>query len=120
MTPCPAACRSYSPLRSLFVIVFAAAVTLGSADPTDIASDPDFPAFTRFIAEHRGGQPYHDELETLGRFQIFKKTLARVNQLNSQEIKRSEKHGITRCNPAIYRPPCPDRASPSQRPQWHR
>jgi len=75
----------YSPL------IVAAATLL---DPTDIASDPAFPQFAQFVAKHRGGTPYHDELETLGRFSVFKQTLARIDKLNSQN-GRTEKHGVT-------------------------
>jgi len=63
-----------------------------AADPTDIHKDPAFPAFQSFIAKFRSGVPYSSELETLGRFSVFKATLQRIEGRNA---KGAEKHGVT-------------------------
>jgi C1A family cysteine protease len=83
-------------LIAALVVVKAAEPTWpGKAfDPTDIASDPDFAKFTEFIKVHRNGVHYRDEVETMARFSIFKKTLARVKELNSHG--RSETYGVNR------------------------
>lgn len=85
--------------------LLAFAALAAAYDPADIASDPDFGAFHQFIAKHRGGNTYRDEIETLARFQVFKQTLSRVKELNSQN-GRTEKHGITQfadLTPAEFR-----------------
>ena len=50
---------------------------------SDIASDPQFPQFERFIRQHRGGTPYGSEAETIARFTIFKDTLATIDARNA-------------------------------------
>ena len=60
---------------------------------SDIASDPQFPQFERFIRQHRGGTPYGSEAETIARFTIFKDTLATIDARNAVG---KEKHGVTR------------------------
>ena len=59
----------------------------------DIASDPQFPQFERFIRQHRGGTPYSSEQETIARFSIFKDTLATIEARNAVG---KEKHGVTK------------------------
>ena len=60
---------------------------------SDIASDPQFPQFERFIRQHRGGTPYGSEQETIARFTIFKDTLATIDARNAVG---KEKHGVTK------------------------
>ena len=60
---------------------------------SEIHKDKDFAIFQRFIASHRNGLPYKDELETLGRFQAFKANLVKIEERNK---KGQEKHGITK------------------------
>ena len=60
---------------------------------SDIASDPQFPQFERFIRQHRGGTPYGSEQETIARFSIFKDTLATIEARNAVG---KEKHGVTK------------------------
>ena len=60
---------------------------------SDIASDPQFPQFERFIRQHRGGTPYSSEQETIARFSIFKDTLATIDARNAVG---KEKHGVTK------------------------
>ena len=60
---------------------------------SDIASDPQFPQFERFIRQHRGGTPYGSEQETIARFSIFKDTLATIDARNAVG---KEKHGVTK------------------------
>ena len=60
---------------------------------SDIASDPQFPQFERFIRQHRGGTPYGSEQETIARFSIFKDTLDTIDRRNAVG---KEKHGVTK------------------------
>ena len=64
-----------------------------SSSTSDIASDPQFPQFERFIRQHRGGTPYGSEQETIARFTIFKDTLATIDARNAAG---KEKHGVTK------------------------
>ena len=67
--------------------------SLSVVDPANMHKDPEFHHFAKFIADHRGGIPYRDELETLARFTAFKGTLRRIEERNAQG---HEKHGVTK------------------------
>jgi C1A family cysteine protease len=67
----------------------------------DIASDPDFPEFERFLNTFRGGIRYNSEIETVGRFITFKANLrlaearhARGSR-NAKPGMKAETHGVT-------------------------
>ena len=64
-----------------------------SFDPSNMHKDHDFPAFVDFVTKHRGGTPYRDEMETLGRFVAFKKNLELIKERNA---KGGAKHGVTK------------------------
>ena len=74
-------------------MLFLVAVAALSFDPADMHKDADFPAFSRFVDKFRGGVPYRDELETVGRFSAFKKTLTLIEERNR---KGGAKHGVTK------------------------
>lgn len=67
----------------------------------DVASDPDFPKFEEFINKFRGGMGYGSEVETIGRFGIFKDNLRKAEERNARGLKNAkpnqkpETHGIT-------------------------
>jgi C1A family cysteine protease len=67
----------------------------------DIDSDPAFSKFKAFIEEFRGGVGYSSEIETVGRFNVFKSNLLLAEERNTRAaltarpgVKR-ETHGVT-------------------------
>jgi len=70
-------------------------------NPTDISSDPDYPKFEAFIRTHRGGAGYGTEIETIGRFNIFRTNLRLAEErtkrgaMNAKHGQKPEKHGVT-------------------------
>jgi hypothetical protein len=70
-------------------------------NPTDIASDPDFPKFAHFIETFRNGASYGTEIETIGRFNIFRTNLRLAEErnvrgaLNAKAGQKPEQHGVT-------------------------
>jgi C1A family cysteine protease len=83
-------------------VLLGATVAQGQLNPKDIASDADFTAFKGFIAAHRGGVGYSSEIETIGRFTIFKQNLRVAEErtkrgaLNAKPGQKPEKHGVTK------------------------
>jgi len=87
---------------------FTAIITLSlslancQVDPRDISSDPDYAKFEDFIQTHRGGLGYSSEIETIGRFGIFKTNLHLAEQRNARAASHAkpglkrEMHGITK------------------------
>ena len=74
---------------------------LSLTSTTDIASDPDFPAYASFLQTHRGGG-YSTEMEMIGRFDTFKSNLRLSEERNLAAQRRNpvagqklETHGIT-------------------------
>jgi C1A family cysteine protease len=73
-----------------------------ASDPSDMASDPDFSKFADFIGTHRGGAGYASEVETIGRFNIFKSNLRLAEErharaaANAKPGRKTESHGVTR------------------------
>lgn len=67
----------------------------------DIAADPDFRKFEEFINKFRGGVGYSSEVETIGRFTIFKDNLRKAEErnargsANAKPNQKPETHGIT-------------------------
>ena len=61
----------------------------------DISADKDFPAFAAFIDNHRAGVGYGSEVETMGRFAIFKENLGLIAERNTKCAGKC-KHGITK------------------------
>jgi len=86
-----------------FAVVFSLGVAQanGQLDPTDIASDADFPKFSDFLSTHRGGVGYVTEVETIGRFNVFKNNLRiaedrnKRGAANAKPGQKPETHGIT-------------------------
>lgn len=70
-------------------------LSIFSYSSIDIASDPDFPKFSAFIENHRNGAGYSSEVETTGRFMIFKENLAKMEKRNRACAGKC-KHGITK------------------------
>jgi len=70
-------------------------LSIFSFSSIEIASDPDFPKFTAFIENHRAGAGYGSEVETTGRFMIFKENLAKMERRNRACAGKC-KHGVTK------------------------
>lgn len=74
----------------------------GQFDPTDIASDPDFPKFEAFIHKFRSGAGYGTEIETIGRFNAFRTNLrlaeerTRRGAVQAKKGQKPELHGVTK------------------------
>jgi len=70
-------------------------------DPRDISSDPDYAQFEHFVQTFRGGLGYSSEVETVGRFGVFKKNLRLAEErharaaLKAKPFLKPETHGIT-------------------------
>merc|ERR1719261_2137881 len=70
-------------------------------DPTDISRDPDFPKFEAFLKKFRGGAAYSTEIETIGRFNIFRSNLRLAEErtkrgaMNAKHGQKPETHGVT-------------------------
>jgi len=67
----------------------------------DIASDPEFKKFVEFINKFRSGVGYSSEIETVGRFTIFKENLRKAEARNARGLvnakpnQKPESHGVT-------------------------
>jgi len=57
----------------------------------DMAMDPDFPMFQKFVEDHH--RRYNNQADVMGRFQLFKQTLVAIKERNNQG---SEIHGINK------------------------
>jgi len=85
-------------------VIFLLGLTQASCEfnPADIASDPDFPKFEAFIHKFRGGVGYATEIETIGRFNVFKTNSRLAEQrnrrgaLNAKPSQKPETHGVTK------------------------
>ena len=96
------------PTKQFFIMKCAAAIFLlgsGAASAqadNDVASDPFFPQFQAFLNEHRGGAAYTSEVETIGRFNIFKSNLKLADDRNRRGASNAklgqpqETHGVTK------------------------
>jgi C1A family cysteine protease len=88
-------------LRVAVVFAFVAVQVSCQADPSDIASDEDFPKFADFLQKYRGGMGYSTEAETIGRFSAFKANLRLAEERNARAALQArpglkqERHGIT-------------------------
>jgi len=71
------------------------------ATMSDVAIDPDYPAFARFLHAFRGGHAYSTEMEMIGRFSTFKANLKLAEERNAKGVlnakpgQKPETHGIT-------------------------
>jgi len=72
------------------------------AQAMDISTDPDFAAFEHFIKTFRAGIGYNTEIETVGRFGVFKENLRLAEKRNANALKyatpgrKLETHGVTK------------------------
>jgi len=71
------------------------------SDPADIASDIDYAKFADFLRTYRGGNGYGSEIETTGRFSVFKSNLRLAEERskrgasNAKAGQKPETHGVT-------------------------
>jgi len=88
-------------MKSTAIALLGASAVKAQFNPTDIASDPDFPKFAHFIQSFRNGASYGSEIETIGRFNIFRTNLRLAEErnaraaLNAKAGQKPEKHGVT-------------------------